>query len=290
MSIAKITSPLVSVQWLADNLDAENLIILDASMKPVTPVNNDSNYQEETTCIKGARRFDFDNEIRDKNTNLPHMMPSPEFFTEAMQKLGINKDSAIVVYDYVGVYSSPRAWWMFRAMEHAQAAVLDGGLPAWKKAGLPIDDQPEKIAEQRGDFVAKPQSELFCDSTHVLEALSDPRYAVLDARSNGRFNGTEPEPRAGLRPGHMPNSINLPYANIVVDGFVLPTTKLDSIFSNLVNKEQKLIFSCGTGVTACITALAAELAGYKNIAVYDGSWTEWGSSSSSLPVERGIHE
>ena len=286
MSNAKITSPLVSVQWLANNLDAENIVILDASMKPVGVTSNPDSV-EEPSYIKGARRFDFDNEIRDKNTDLPHMMPSPEFFTEEMQKLGVDKDSAIVVYDRVGVYSSPRAWWMFRAMGHGQIAVLDGGLPAWKKAGFAIEEQPEKIAERRGNFVARPQSELFCDASHVLKALSDPRYAVLDARSNGRFNGTEPEPRAGLRPGHIPNSINLPYAHIVVDGYVLPVTKLDSVFSKLIKKEQKLIFSCGSGVTACITALAAELAGYSNIAVYDGSWSEWGLPSSGLPVEKG---
>lgn len=284
MSNAKITSSLASVQWLADHLDSENLVILDASMPPVTPVNNDS-APEEPACIKGARRFDFDNEICDKNTDLPHMMPSADFFTEEVQKLGINKDSAIVVYDRVGVYSSPRAWWMFRAMGHTQVAVLDGGLPAWKKAGFACDTQPESVAEHRGNFVAKPQDGLFCDSAHVLEATSDSHFAVIDARSEGRFKGMEPEPRAGLRSGHMPNAINLPYAHVIVDGFVLPGTKLDSVFSKLVNKEQKLIFSCGSGVTACITALTAELAGYSNIAVYDGSWSEWGLPSSGLPVE-----
>lgn len=284
MSNIKITSSLVSVQWLAEHLDSENLVILDASMKPVTSADRNIS-QEETFCIKGARRFDFDNDIRDKNTDLPHMMPSADVFTEEVQKLGINKDSVIVVYDRVGVYSSPRAWWMFRAMGHRQVAVLDGGLPAWKKAGFAIEDQYEKNAGHRGNFVANPQAGLFCDSAHVLEAISDPRFAVIEARSNGRFNGTEPEPRAGLRPGHIPNSINLPYAQVVVDGFVLSTTKLDSVFSKLVNKEKNLIFSCGSGVTACITALAAELAGYSNISVYDGSWSEWGLSSSGLPVE-----
>ncbi|HET7144953.1 MAG TPA: sulfurtransferase [Anaerolineales bacterium] len=286
MSNTKITSPLVSVQWLAEHLDSENLVILDASMKPVTLSATDS-LEEDTTCIQGAMRFDFDNDIRDKNTDLPHMMPSPEFFTEEMQKLGINKTSAIVAYDRVGVYSSPRAWWMFRAMGHGQVAVLDGGLPAWKKAGFACDTQPKTSAEHRGNFIAKPQDGLFCDSADMLAALSDPGFAVLDARSNGRFKGTEPEPRAGLRPGHMPNSINLPYADVVVDGFISPRTKLDAIFSNLVKQEQKLIFSCGSGVTACITALAAELAGYSNIAVYDGSWSEWGLPSSGLPVETG---
>jgi thiosulfate/3-mercaptopyruvate sulfurtransferase len=280
---AIIASSLVSTQWLANHLDSENLVILDASIQPVTAVGN-NDMDAEPTCIKGARRFDFDRHICEHNTDLPHMMPLPEFFTEEMQKLGINTDSVIVVYDRVGVYSSPRSWWMFRAMGHTQVAVLDGGLPAWKKAGLPCGTQAENVAEQRGNFESHPKEGLFVDSTHVLAALSDPHFAVLDARSEGRFKGLEPEPRAGLRGGHMPNALNLPFANAVVDGFVLPATKLDSIFSELVNKEQKLIFSCGSGVTACITALAAELAGYSNIAVYDGSWSEWGLESSGLPV------
>jgi thiosulfate/3-mercaptopyruvate sulfurtransferase len=283
MSKATITSSLVSVQWLAENLGAENLIILDASMKPVTPVHS-SVPQEEISFIKGARRFDFDQHICDHNTSLPHMMPSAEFFTEEMQKLGINKDSAIVVYDDVGVYSSPRAWWMFRAMGHDQAAVLDGGLPAWKKADLPCSSQVKLSAEKRGDFKSQPLSGLFVDSAHVLEATTDPRYAILDARSEGRFHGVEPEPRAGLRSGHIPNSLNLPFAQVVVDGLVLPPRELDSAFSKLVDKEQNLIFSCGSGVTACITALAGELAGYSKIAVYDGSWSEWGAESSQLPI------
>lgn len=285
MANVKITSSLVSVQWLAENLEAENLIILDASMKPVTPVGNASS--DQAGCIKGALRFDFDNDIREKNTDLPHMMPTAEFFTEEMQKLGINQNSTIVVYDYVGVYSSPRAWWMFRAMGHEQVAVLNGGLPAWKQAGLPCGEQAETKASRRGDFVAHPQAGLFCDSTHVREALADSAFAVLDARSPGRFKGVEPEPRAGLRGGRMPNSLNLPFADVVVNGSMQPPAQLESIFSKLVKKEQKLIFSCGSGVTACIDALAAELAGYQNISVYDGSWAEWGSPSSGLPVEQG---
>ncbi len=285
MANIKIQSPLVSVQWLAENLDAENLVILDASMKPIVAAGNDIP-QEEPSCIPGARRFDFDDHICDKSSGLPHMMPPAEFFTEEMQKLGISKDSVIVVYDKVGVYSSPRAWWMFRAMGHTQVAVLDGGLPAWKNAGHPCGAEAESIAKTRGNFVSHPQEGMFCDSVQVLKALSDPASKVLDARSEGRFKGTEPEPRAGLRSGHMPNSVNLPYANLVVDGFVLAPESLKSIFAKQVEQNQQLIFSCGSGVTACVDALAAELAGYKNLSIYDGSWSEWGLESSGLPVTK----
>ncbi len=282
MKNTKIPSSLVTVQWLAENLNADNLVILDASMKPVTPVGND--IQEEPACIKGALRFDFDNHLHDKNTDLPHMMPTAEFFNEEMQKLGICKNSAIVVYDYVGVYSSPRAWWMFRAMGHDQVAVLDGGLPAWKKAGHACGTEAATTSATRGDFVSHPQQGMFVDSAQVLTALSDKNFSVVDARSEGRFKGQEPEPRAGLRGGHMPNAVNIPFADLVVDGFVRQPELLKSIFAKKVNPNQQLIFSCGSGVTACVDALAAELAGYSKLAVYDGSWSEWGLPSSGLPV------
>jgi thiosulfate/3-mercaptopyruvate sulfurtransferase len=173
---------------------------------------------------------------------------------------------------------------MFRAMGHDQVAVLDGGLPAWKKAGHPCGTVAETIAKTRGDFVSHPQQGMFVDSAYVLTALSDPAFSVVDARSEGRFKGQEPEPRAGLRGGHMPNAVNIPFADLVVDGFVLPPTSLKSIFAKKVNTDQQLIFSCGSGVTACVDALAAELAGYSKFTIYDGSWAEWGLPNSGLPV------
>jgi thiosulfate/3-mercaptopyruvate sulfurtransferase len=279
MTKAKIDNSIVSVQWLAENLMAENLIILDASMKPVGSVGNTAS--DLPVYIPGARRFDFDTEICDHNTSLPHMMPSPEFFTEKMQAMGIDNDSAIVIYDRVNIFSSPRAWWMFRAMGHEQAAVLDGGLPAWIQAGH--ETSPTlSTAKRRGNFASHPRPGMFVDSQAVTQALTNSAFTVMDARSLGRFNGWEPEPREGLRGGHMPGAVNLPYANVLENGMFKSRSSLQSLFEQY--KKKKMIFSCGSGVTACILALAADQAGHKDLAVYDGSWSEWGRIDSGLPV------
>lgn len=277
MSRITLTNSLITPQFLAENLAAENLVILDTSMKPVTPVGE----PVADVHIPNSLRFDFDNEIKDHNTSLPHMMPTPEFFTEEMQKLGIHKDSAIVVYDNVGVYASPRAWWMFRAMGHDNVAVLDGGLPAWIQAGYGTT-ATLTTPKSRGDFASNPRPGLFVDSQTVTHALSDSAYSVMDARSAGRFTGQEKEPRAGLRGGYMPGAVNLPFGETQINGIMKSPALLREMFNEYQNK--KLIFSCGTGVTACILALAAEQAGHKDLAVYDGSWTEWGALDSGLPV------
>jgi thiosulfate/3-mercaptopyruvate sulfurtransferase len=279
MAKIKIQNSLVSVQWLKENLTAENLVVLDASMKPIGPVVYA--VPENPVYIPGALRFDFDDVLCDHNTSLPHMMPSAEFFTEEMQKMGINQDSAIVAYDKDGIYSSPRAWWMFRAMGYDQVAVLDGGLPAWIQAGYetaPTLGTPKG----RGNFASQPQGGLFVDSRFVLQALTDPTVSVIDARSAGRFKGQEPEPRAGLRGGHIPNAVNIPYTAVLENGKMSPKSKLKNIFEQY--KDKKMIFSCGSGVTASLVALAAEQVGHKDLAVYDGSWTEWGAPDSGLPV------
>ncbi len=277
MSRLNLTNSLIPPQFLAENLAAENLIILDASMKPVTPVGE----PVADVYIPNSLRFDFDNEIKDHNTSLPHMLPTPEFFTEEMQKMGIRKDSAIVVYDNVGVYASPRAWWMFRAMGHDNVAVLDGGLPAWTRAGYGTI-ATLMTPKSRGDFASHPRPELIVDSQAMTHALSDSAFSVMDARSAGRFAGQEKEPRAGLRGGHMPGAVNLPFGETQVNGVMKSPALLHEMFNEYQNK--KLIFSCGTGVTACILALAAEQAGHIDLAVYDGSWTEWGAVDSGLPV------
>jgi thiosulfate/3-mercaptopyruvate sulfurtransferase len=279
MSKIHIDNSLVSVQWLHENLDAENLILLDASMRPIGLTADQ--YQETPIYIPGSLRFNFDDVICDHNTPLPHMMPSTADFENEMQKMGINQDSTVVVYDKTGIVSSPRAWWMFRAMGHDQVAVLDGGLPAWIQAGYKTDSTLAS-PRGRGNFTSHPQGGLFVDSKAVGHALADSAFSVIDARSAGRFTGQEPEPRPWLRGGHMPNAVNVPYLSVQENGHMLPKSKLQAIFEQ--HKDKKLIFSCGSGVTACVDALAADQAGLKNLAVYDGSWSEWGAPDSGLPV------
>lgn len=273
--LKKLPSHLVSVDWLSDNLHEPNLVVLDASLKL------DSNEPQ----LPGARHFDFDRRICDQNNELPHMMPSPELFEQEVRRLGVNRESIIVIYDQTGIYSSPRAWWMFKAMGHDQVAVLDGGMPAWLHAGL-VTQPADYSSPASGKFVARPRPELFCDANSVVSELNHKTTAIIDARSKGRFEGVAPEPRAGLRSGHIPGAVNLPFSDVIEDGHMRPVDEIADLFNSITANPQKIIFSCGSGVTACILALAADLAGYENISVYDGSWSEWWKVSS-LPVEMG---
>jgi thiosulfate/3-mercaptopyruvate sulfurtransferase len=210
-------------------------------------------------------------------------MPTPEVFETEVRALGVNQRSQIVVYDRIGIFSSPRAWWMFKAMGHDAVAVLDGGLPAWVAAGLPTESTPRPTVPT-GDFVAKPRPSFFVDAEHVATALANPAAAVLDARSEGRFHGRDPEPRQGLRGGHMPNAVNVPFGSVQDRGHMKSPEELSALLAAKVGARERLVFSCGSGVTACTLALAAELAGYSNKAVYDGSWSEWGLPSARRVV------
>jgi thiosulfate/3-mercaptopyruvate sulfurtransferase len=282
MSKVTLPSSLVSIEWLQLNLAAENLVILDASVPPVVPGFVQINSPESFLAIPGARRFDYDQKVCMPNSSLPHMLPGPELFQEEVRKLGINQDSIIVVYDDVGLYASPRAWWMFRAMRHQQVAVLDGGLPAWIDSNLATRDQLDD-RPLSGNFTANLDTELFCDFNVVLTATDDCNCTIMDARSAGRFYAREPEPRPGMRGGHMPNAKSLPFPNVLDNGAMKPLEELKPLFESLTEPENKLIFSCGSGLTACVLALAAHLAGYENLSVYDGSWSEWGVPGH-LPV------
>jgi thiosulfate/3-mercaptopyruvate sulfurtransferase len=269
-----LSSPLVSVAWLRDQLNAPNLVLLDASMAPPgQPAYGPG------AVIPGARRFDFDRQVCDPHSPLPHMMPTPMHFTEATQALGINADSVVVVYDHLGLFASPRAWWMFKSMGHTAVYVLDGGLPAWQAAGFGTDTDYGRVPKP-GNFTAHYSADYFVAKTQVLAALSNPAIRILDARPSGRFHGTQPEPRPGLRSGHMPGAISLPFTSVQSGGHLLTAAEL----AQLLGPPGPLICSCGSGVTACVLALAATVAGYRQVAVYDGSWSEWGDPQGQLPV------
>jgi thiosulfate/3-mercaptopyruvate sulfurtransferase len=261
-------NPIVSAAWLQEHLNDSNLIVLEARLE-----------QNPDLQIKGARLFDIKNNFSDTSNPLPNTFPSKEKFTSEAQKLGINSNSTIVVYDATGIYSSPRAWWMFKAMGHPNVFVLDGGLPEWIKEGFPVEKQ-QQTTYSKGNFVAKFQPELIKNKEQIQENISTKEAVLMDARSADRFHATLEEPRAGLRSGHIPGSINTPFTELQQDGKYKSTEELKEI---LKLNDQPLFFTCGSGITACIVLLATELISDNPKAVYDGSWTEWGSTD--LPIE-----
>jgi len=265
-------NPIVSTDWLMENIDIPNLVILDASVK-----KNVSGLTPEfpNLQIKGTRRFDMENIFLDKENTLPNMIPNVKVFTQECQKLGICKNSIIVVYDNLGIYTSPRAWWMFKAMGHHQITVLDGGLSAWKEAGLPCEIRIKRKV-MLGDFEAQYQSSLVRDSAFILNNIENDEVLILDARSEKRFDGSIPEPRENMASGHIPCSKNLPYSNVLENGKMKSKAELKKIFAKVNLEDKQLVFTCGSGVTACIILLASELIVPNKKSLYDGSWSEWG--------------
>lgn len=279
----KLEGPLVSAEWLAQNLDLDQLLVLNATLPKVT--ENKEEQLEESLQIPGTRFFDIKNRFSDPTAPFPNTMLQAQEFSEAARSLGVKKNSVLVVYDEYGIYSGARAWWMFRAMGHQDVAVLNGGLLAWKAAGLPLEKK-QRHDDVVGDFEGEYNPSYFKNYSQVLDQIEDPNSLIIDARGENRFLGRSEEPRKGLRSGHIPKSVNLPYANLLQNGHLLLKDELINSFKKLNPENKNMTFSCGSGITACVLALGAELAEMEGNSVYDGSWTEWGSLDE-LPVEKG---
>lgn len=265
-------NPLISVDWLFKQLNNPNLVILDVSLKTnVAKIK----IKYPNTQIKGARYFDLKGKFSDVNNPLPNTLPSPKTFQNECRKLGINNDSLVVAYDNIGVYASPRVWWMFKIMGHKNILVLNGGLPLWLKNNYPIEPlQQHPLAI--GDFLVKYNPKLQKSASQILENILKKESVVVDARSRIRFNGQIPETRKNLKSGHIPDSVNLPFLEVLDRGKFLPNEKIKAIFSKLNLLNKPIIYTCGSGLTACILILAAEIISEKTNYLYDGSWAEWG--------------
>ena len=274
--------PLVSTAWLGERLDDPNVQIVDATLPMVgQPGQGRDSYEEGH--IPGAVFFDI-NRITDQTTDLPHMLPSPEDFARMAGELGLRRDATVVVYDAHGIYSAPRVWWTLRVMGFPNVFVLDGGLKKWRAEGRAVSVEPRPLPSTMLESVYDPDLVRDLDAVRLL--LERREAQLVDARPRGRFAGETPEPRAGLRSGHMPGALNLPFDGVVnADGTLKSVEELRSLFAH-VDLGLPIVTTCGSGVTASTLALALARLGRTDVAVYDGSWTEWGGRADT-PVVTG---
>ncbi|EME8415860.1 TPA: 3-mercaptopyruvate sulfurtransferase [Klebsiella oxytoca] len=276
------TSFFVAADWLAEHIDDPEIQIIDARMAPPGQEERDLNAEYQAGHIPGAVFFDIE-ALSDHTSPLPHMMPRAEAFAVAMRELGVSSDKHLVVYDEGNLFSAPRAWWMLRAFGVEKVSIVAGGLEGWRRDGLPLEQGLPELPE--GDFDGRVEPLAIKRLTDVLLVSHEGSAQIVDARPAGRFNGQVAEPRPGLRCGHIPGALNVPWTELVINGELKTTDELNEIFARQgVDFERPIIASCGSGVTAAVVVLALTTLGVNGVSLYDGSWSEWGARTD-LPIE-----
>ena len=276
------TSFFVAADWLAEHIDDPEIQIIDARMAPPGQEERDLNAEYQAGHIPGAVFFDIE-ALSDHTSPLPHMMPRAEAFAVAMRELGVSSDKHLVVYDEGNLFSAPRAWWMLRTFGVEKVSIVAGGLEGWRRDGLPLEQGLPELPE--GDFDGRVDPLAIKRLTDVLLVSHEGSAQIVDARPAGRFNGQVAEPRPGLRSGHIPGALNVPWSELVINGELKTTDELNEIFARQgVDFEQPIIASCGSGVTAAVVVLALTTLGVNGVSLYDGSWSEWGARTD-LPIE-----
>ena len=269
------TSYFVAADWLIEHSDDPEVQIIDARMAPPGQEHRDLTAEYRAGHLPGAVFFDIE-ALSDHTSSLPHMLPRPEAFAVAMRELGVNREKHLVVYDEGNLFSAPRAWWMLKAFGADNVSILAGGLACWKRDELPL--QQGDVALPEGDFDASLDAVQVKRLTDVLLASHEKTAQIVDARPAPRFNAQADEPRPGLKRGHIPGALNVPWGDLVFEGELKTTDELVEIFERQgVSLHLPIIASCGSGVTACVVILALATLGVSDVTLYDGAWSEWGA-------------